>query len=61
MTLQELTLRFQSLCHDGYSLAKVKLKAGDEEFKLADVVFLLEMEHLWNPIEVKVDEDAEQR
>lgn len=35
MTLQELTLRFQSLCHDGYSLAKVKLKAGDEEFNLA--------------------------
>lgn len=61
MTLQELTLRFQSLCHDGYSLAEVKLKAGDKEFNLADVVFLLEMEHLWNPIEVKVDEDAKQR
>ena len=54
MTLQELTLRFQSLCHDGYSLSEIKVKVGDRELAIKDVTFLLETELLKKPIELKL-------
>lgn len=56
MNLQELTCRFQSLCHDGYSLSEVKAKVGENEFSINEVVFLLENDMLKNPIEIKLSE-----
>ena len=57
MNLQEVTLRFQSLCHDGYSLSEIKVKVGDRELAIKDVTFLLETELLKKPIELKLGEE----
>ena len=59
MNLQELTCRFQSLCHDGYSLSEVKAKIGGNEFNIKDVVFILETELLKKSVEVKLSETEE--
>lgn len=56
MTLQELTCRLQSLCHDGYSMSEIKARVGEHECSINDVVFLLENEMLKNPIEIKLSE-----
>lgn len=59
MNLQEVTLRFQSLCHDGYSMSELKVKSGDKELKIKDVVFLLEADFLKSPIELMLDDESE--
>ena len=59
MRLNEVTVRLQELCHDGYSLNKVRIRIWNREFDLEDIVLLLESENAMYTTEVKLTEKEE--